>query len=153
MPFTASLFVEFLDDGDRVRVLAPFTYVDKFGRAWDVPSGLVSDGASIPRALWATIGSPFTGRYRRAALAHDAAYADPGIVKAQADLMLREAAIEDGCDPFLAELIYQGVRLGGQGAFADDQWVAAAELLKGMQAAATAEQPSQDRRTGTASSA
>jgi hypothetical protein len=38
---------------------------------WHVPAGFVSDGASIPRALWSIIGSPLTGKYRNAAIIHD----------------------------------------------------------------------------------
>jgi len=38
------------------------------------PQGMITDGASIPRYFWRVIGSPFTGKYRRAAVFHDAAY-------------------------------------------------------------------------------
>ena len=33
------------------------------------------DGASIPQALWSVYGNPLTGKYRIAALVHDALYA------------------------------------------------------------------------------
>lgn len=38
------------------------------------PAGMVTDGASIPRLFWRLVGSPWTGRYRRSAVIHDAAY-------------------------------------------------------------------------------
>ncbi|MEO1610602.1 MAG: DUF1353 domain-containing protein, partial [Pseudomonadota bacterium] len=37
----------------------------------DAPSGLVSDGASIPSFFWSMIGAPFSGPYRLAAIIHD----------------------------------------------------------------------------------
>lgn len=50
----------------RVRVLEPLTY-----GAITVPAGYVSDGASIPRLAWRTIGPPFDDRWIRSALVHD----------------------------------------------------------------------------------
>lgn len=40
----------------------------------EIKAGFRYDGASIPRAVWALIGSPFTGKYLPAALLHDALY-------------------------------------------------------------------------------
>lgn len=38
------------------------------------PAGTITDGASIPRFFWRLIGPPLTGRYRQAAVIHDAGY-------------------------------------------------------------------------------
>lgn len=38
--------------------------------SWDVPSGAVTDGASVPRFFWTAFPS-FTGKYRGAAVVHD----------------------------------------------------------------------------------
>lgn len=38
------------------------------------PKGTLTDGASIPRFFWRIIGPPMTGRYRKAAVIHDAGY-------------------------------------------------------------------------------
>ncbi len=38
------------------------------------PKGTLTDGASIPRFFWRWIGPPMTGKYRQAAVIHDAAY-------------------------------------------------------------------------------
>lgn len=68
--FKGTLRVEPLADGVNVKLIGPFGYVDSKGRAWDVPAGAVTDGASIPRAFWVT-HPPFTGKYRQAAVIHD----------------------------------------------------------------------------------
>ncbi len=68
--FKGTLQVEPLADGVNVKLVGPFGYIDAKGRAWDVPIGAVTDGASIPRVFWVT-HPPFTGKYRQAAVIHD----------------------------------------------------------------------------------
>lgn len=58
-------------DNNNVTLLSEFTFVDPDGLEWRVPEGVVVNGASIPRALWSIVGSPYTGNYRRAAAIHD----------------------------------------------------------------------------------
>ena len=59
---------------DRCMILLErFWFRDPENKEWDAPKGMTTDGASIPRALWTLIGSPYTGNYRRAALVHDSA--------------------------------------------------------------------------------
>ena len=128
MPLSGPLRTEWLADGRLMRVLDRVTYTDAAGRVWPVPVGFVTDGASIPQALWSAVGSPFTGEYRIAAVLHDAAYADPGVKKDDADAMFRECAIECGCSHLLAELVFEGVRAGGSDAYAEDQRKAFAAL-------------------------
>ena len=36
-----------------------------------IPEGFIWDGASLPRAVWSIIGSPFVGKYQKASLIHD----------------------------------------------------------------------------------
>ena len=62
---------ELLDDGRMMRLLSPLAYVSALGERWPVTSGVVVDGASIPRAFWSLIGGPFEGRYRNASIVHD----------------------------------------------------------------------------------
>jgi len=62
---------ELLDDGRMMRLLSPLGYVSESGERWPVMSGVVVDGASIPRAFWSLIGGPFEGRYRNASIIHD----------------------------------------------------------------------------------
>ena len=95
-----------------MRVLEPFWYLDPEGRRWDVPEGTIINGASIPRTLWSSVGSPFTGAYRRAALVHDAAVGREGVLRQEADTMFHFACLCGGCTVLQAKLLYAGVRLG-----------------------------------------
>ena len=99
------------DDRD-MQLLEPFWYVDPQGRRWDAPAGTVINGASIPRTLWSSVGSPYTGSYRRAAVVHDAAIGHAGIARAQADTMFYFACLAGGCSLLQAKLLYAGVRIG-----------------------------------------
>lgn len=118
--------IELQPDGVNVVVLEPFTYHDPDGKAWTVPAGTVSDGASIPRPLWTLIGSPLTGKYRRIALVHDYLYRSQVTTKDVADRVLLDGMRCDGCDEQLANTIYEGVHLGGM-----PSWNADANRLKG----------------------
>lgn len=126
MPFSGPVRAVWADDGRTMIVLDDLTYIDPDGRAWRVPAGFVTDGASIPQELWSLIGSPFTGRYRVAAVFHDAAYRTLGVARGDADNMLREASLELGCEHWRADAIYEGVRLGGAASYIEDQRAAAA---------------------------
>jgi Protein of unknown function (DUF1353) len=68
--FTGKFVAEFGDDGRKVTLMEPFSYVDPAGLEWNVPDGYRTDGASVPSALWA-LYPPFTGNYRSAAVIHD----------------------------------------------------------------------------------
>lgn len=99
------------DDRD-MRVIEAFWYVDPAGRRWDVPEGTIINGASIPRTLWSSVGSPYTGDYRRAAVVHDAAVGQEGVLRKEADAMFYFACLAGGCSPLQAKLLYAGVRVG-----------------------------------------
>lgn len=100
-------------DGDRgMRLAEPFWYTDPQGRRWDAPAGSATDGATIPRTLWSSVGSPYTGPYRRAAIVHDVAIRDPQVARAEADAMFYHACLAGGCTARQAGLLYAGVCLG-----------------------------------------
>jgi hypothetical protein len=96
-------------------------------RVWTAPSGLVVDGASIPRALWTMVGSPFTGNYRRASVVHDQACLDfptDGPQRKSADVMFHAACRAGGCGRWQAQVLYLGVRIGStwaKTAFVEDE--------------------------------
>ena len=123
--FTGLVRTQWCDDGVHMIVLEELTFTDADGRVWKVPAGFVTDGASIPDEFWSLIGSPFTGKYRVAAVFHDAAYATLGVLKSHADNMLYEAMIALGCSRLTADVIYEGVRVGGQSSYDADQAAAA----------------------------
>ncbi len=107
---------EWLSDGadERgMRLLEDFWYRDPQGRRWLAPAGTVIDGASIPRTLWAAVGSPYTGNYRRASIVHDVACNAPDVPRRDADSMFYFACLAGGCAIAQAKLLYAGVRLGG----------------------------------------
>jgi hypothetical protein len=96
-----------------MRLIKPFWYKDWNRRRWDVKADAVIDGASIPRALWTLVGSPFTGDYRRASIVHDAyAATDDETVRREADRMFYCACRDGGCSVFEATVLYVGVRIG-----------------------------------------
>lgn len=71
--FIGKVIVEWLDgESDRDMVLLEdFGFRDSSGKLWLAPKGTKVDGASIPRLFWTLVGSPYTGRYRRASIVHD----------------------------------------------------------------------------------
>jgi Protein of unknown function (DUF1353) len=72
--YVGTVQTEWLDNDDRrMRLLAPFSYVDPKGVTWTAPAGWVIDGASIPVFAWSVIGGPFNGKYRDASVIHDVA--------------------------------------------------------------------------------
>lgn len=112
--FSENPQAEWLAAGDdrRMRLLRDFWYDDPAGRRWPAPAGSVVDGASIPAPLWSTVGSPYTGAYRRASIVHDVACDDPAVPRRAADEMFYHACRAGGCSPAQAELLYAGVRIG-----------------------------------------
>ena len=106
-------------DGSRNMVLVEaFSYIDPDGRQWAVPAGATLNGATIPRALWTSIGSPYAGQYRRASVVHDyyVGEIDNSDVtpeqRKEADRKFYNACRYDGCSKEFAALLYIGVRFG-----------------------------------------
>lgn len=92
-----------------------FWFRDGRDETWLAPAGAVIDGASIPRALWTIVGSPYTGDYRRASLVHDVACevaGDDSDARRRADRMFFEACRAGGCSARDAMVLYVGVRMG-----------------------------------------
>ncbi len=95
-----------------------FYFIDKDNKKWNAPKGSCINGATIPRVLWASVGSPYTGCYRRASVIHDVAVGElcnPKVTNKQrklADKMFHEACLHDGCNEEFAFILYIGVRIG-----------------------------------------
>lgn len=95
------------------------TFTDAAGREWTAPAGARLNGATIPRALWTSVGPPFVGPYRRASVVHDYFVGENGNPKpptqearSEADRMFYEACLFDGCSKRFAATLYAGVRFG-----------------------------------------
>jgi hypothetical protein len=98
----------------RMKLLRTFEFRDpKFpAGTWVVPANYDGmDGASIPRALWSLVGSPYTGDYRRASIVHDYA-CDQNVPRSRADRMFYRACRAGGCSVGQSILLYIGVRIG-----------------------------------------
>jgi hypothetical protein len=101
------------DGSDRnMSLLEDFWYDDPNGKRWLASYESVINGASIPRPLWSTVGSPFTDDYRRASIVHDVACNDRNVKREDADKMFYEACLAGGCSYLQAKLLYAGVRIG-----------------------------------------
>ena len=97
-----------------MKLLTDVAFIDASGTSWPVPAGEQTDGASIPWFIWSAAGSPFTGRYRRAAVIHDY-YCKLGTYPAEAvHIVFLEGMIADGTPFREAESKYSAVRLYDQ---------------------------------------
>jgi len=81
-----------------------------------VPSGFVTDFASIP-TVFASFGLGPNGLYSKAAIVHDYLYWSQGCTRQQSDNLLMIAMKESLVGTVNRDLIYEGVRAGGQSAW------------------------------------
>lgn len=119
MPFFDAFVTVRTQDGHDVITLSPLTYVTKAGESITIPIGTRSDGASVPQALWGIL-PPF-GTYYRACLLHDYLYRNTARPREECDAILLEAMESSGVSEWECHAIYEGVRLGGSWAFAQDR--------------------------------
>jgi hypothetical protein len=99
----------------RMKLIDPFWFRDPDGKLWSADAEKTVDGASIPRALWTLVGSPYTGDYRRASIVHDVACVEAGHdaeTRRAADRMFFHACRAGGCPTWQAIVLYIGVRIG-----------------------------------------
>ncbi len=69
--FIGDLVITPVGDGVHWDLLEDYGFEDKRTVRWMVPRETRVDGASIPKALWSLVGSPFTGKYVQASVIHD----------------------------------------------------------------------------------
>jgi hypothetical protein len=97
----------------RIQLTGDFTYVSSGGKVWSVPSGFISDGASIPRAFWTVVGGPLDGPYREAAIVHDRYCVTKSEPWKSVHRMFYDAMRASGVGQLEAITLYGGVMLGG----------------------------------------
>ncbi|MGJ0429034.1 DUF1353 domain-containing protein [Methylobacter sp.] len=112
-----------------MRLLEDFSYTDLDGKLWLAPEGSVVNGASIPRPLWSSVGSPYTDDYRRASVIHDVACGTPGVSRKEADVMFFHACQAGGCSEAQARILYAGVRIGAWASRSLPDWTISSETL------------------------
>lgn len=117
--FSTQIIKVSTNDGRNFVSLEDFSFTDKLGTVHLIPSGSTSDGASTPCEIWPTI-PPF-GRYWVAAFFHDHLYRSTQLPKVVCDSLFKEAMISLGVSPLEADIIYEGVNLGGQISFNSDR--------------------------------
>lgn len=97
----------------RMRLLEDFSYVDPKGKIWLAPKGSLTDGASIPRALWTLVGAPFEGQYREAAVVHDVYCETKSQPHQDVHRIFYYATRAAGVSEFYSKVLYGGVVAGG----------------------------------------
>jgi hypothetical protein len=112
--FSGNPKTEWLPDGRNMKLLERFSYTDSKGKEWIAPEGSVTDGASIPKALWTLIGGPFEGQYRNAAIIHDVVCQNHKTLEERrsGDRMFYRACLAGGCSKRQSIHMYLGVRTG-----------------------------------------
>jgi hypothetical protein len=85
-----------------------------------VPSGFVTDYASIPVAVQRLTGLTPHGQYSRAAIIHDYLYWTQTCTREQADRILVIAMKESEVGSFDEAAIYKGVQVGGRKSWRDN---------------------------------
>ena len=90
----------------------PFRYVNP-PVDLEVPTGFTTDGASIPKIAYPLIGSPWGGRYAKAAVPHDYRYYTQTIPRRKADKQFIDGMTILGVPWWKKRLMYRVVRLGG----------------------------------------
>lgn len=111
--FTGSLNLHPVGDGVHMTVLNTYSYTDADGHTLTADPGFTTDGASIPRALWTIVGSPFTGLYLGAAVIHDVGCDTHKYSWQITHRMFYTAMRSLGVSEEYAQLLYWGVRVGG----------------------------------------
>jgi hypothetical protein len=107
--YIGSVQTEWIDAERKMRLLAPFTYVDPKGVEWTAPSGWVIDGASIPVFAWSIIGGPYNGRYRNASVIHDVACDQQAQPWEQVHEAFYWAMLASGVENWRAKVMYAAV--------------------------------------------
>ncbi len=97
---------------NRFQLDATFEYYTEDGEdTIIVPAGFISDGASIPRIFWTIIGSPWSGKYGRAAVIHDYLYYKQIFTRKKSDLIFLEGMKVLGVSWWKRHLMYRAVRM------------------------------------------
>jgi hypothetical protein len=107
--YVGSVQTEWIENDRKMRLLAPFTYIDPKGVEWTAPSGWVIDGASIPVFAWSIIGGPYNGKYRNASVIHDVACDQQTQPWEQVHETFYWAMLASGVENWRAKVMYAAV--------------------------------------------
>ena len=96
-----------------VFILLEDVVVESLGYKITVKKGFDFDGASIPQALWSVYGNPLSGKFRIAALVHDALYASEYFPRELADAIFLDLMKQHGVGYIKQQTMYYAVRSAG----------------------------------------
>ena len=82
-----------------------------------IKKGLITDGASIPKAFWSIIGCPLSGKYVGSALIHDGLYGSHLLSKEESDRLFLDMMKHNGVGAIKRNLMYWAVKVGGRSAY------------------------------------
>jgi len=100
--FVGDVVARWLKDGRKMKLREDFQFVDSKGIK-----------CSIPKILWASVGPPFVGKYRRATVLHDVACVERSKPHKKTHRMLYEAMLADNTPKLIAKKIYYAVAMFG----------------------------------------
>ena len=105
-------------NGDCIQLLEDLSYTYN-GKSFTVPAGFISDGASIPEFLWASISPAIDPRTLDGALAHDFLYRSGShpFTRKEADSLFYDYILAHNLGCFRSWKAYWGVRLFGRKAW------------------------------------
>ena len=96
-----------------VFILLEDVVVESLGYKITVKTGFDFDGASIPQALWGVYGNPLSGKFRIAALVHDALYASEYFPRELADAIFLNLMKQHKVGYIKRQTMYYAVRSAG----------------------------------------
>ena len=99
--------------GQNVFIVLEDVVVYSLGYKITVKKGFDFDGASIPQALWSLYGNPLSGKFRIAALVHDALYASETLTRELADAIFLDLMKQDEVRYVKRQTMYYAVRSAG----------------------------------------
>lgn len=98
---------------ENVFILLEDVVVESLGYKITVKAMFDFDGASIPRAFWSMYGNPLSGKFRIAALIHDALYASEYFPRELADDIFLDLMKQHEVGYIKRQTMYYAVRSAG----------------------------------------
>ena len=96
-----------------VFILLEDVTVEALGYRIRVKKGFDFDGASIPQSLWGVYGNPLSGKFRIAALVHDALYASQKLPREVADAIFLDLMKQHEVGYMKRQTMYYAVQSAG----------------------------------------
>ena len=109
------LIVE-LDGDGQYKLHTPLVFEDEQFKI-TAHVGFVTDGASIPSALFGIVGCPFGELYTKAAIMHDLFYRSGVFSRKMSDYLFLKMMLASGVSRAKARAMYLGVRAGGESSY------------------------------------